>query len=249
LGSGKTTSSFYPPVNVIIIFIIPFLKVLERIGPSPREKIILVESMNDLTAKEIAIAIDDVGRCPCGNTATAIFECESTNCGSNFCFLCMQKYIHGRTIIPHKFCEPHFHSEVKCMELDRQFKAWEKKTATAIWSVSITKWLIKTAPILKLFSIVTGLLILAGGAMFLVAPSEGVTTDDAYTFLMMGPVVSAGGFIWRPMFSAFALGAEKALDALLGKMPNNDPRDRPILPGRELPIFTVRVVENYFSME
>ena len=213
------------------------------------KKINLVESMNDLTAKEIAIAIDDVGRCPCGNTATAIFECESTNCGSNFCFLCMQKYIHGRTIIPHKFCEPHFLSEVECIELDRQFKAWEKKTAAAIRSVSTTKWLIKIAPTLKSISIAMGLLILAAGAMFLAAPSEGVTTEDVYIFLIMGPVVSAGGFIWRPMFSAFALGAEKALEALLGKMPNNDPLDRPILPGRELPIFTSRVVENYFSME
>jgi hypothetical protein len=205
--------------------------------------------MNDLSAKEIAIAIDDVGRCPCGNTATAIFECESTNCGSNFCFLCMQKYIHGRTIIPHKFCEPHFLSEVKCIELDRQFKAWEKKTAAAIQSVSTTKWLIKIAPILKPFSIVTGLLILAAGAMFLAVPSEGMTTEDAYMLLAGGPLFSAGGFLWMPMFSAFALGAEKALDALLGKMPNNDPHDRPILTGRELPIFTIRVVENYFSME
>jgi len=135
------------------------------------------------------------------------------------------------------------------MELDRQFREWEKKTAVAIHSVSITKWLIKTAPLMKWSSIVTGLLILAGGAMFLAAPSEGVTTEDVYIFLIMGPVVSAGGFIWRPMFSAFALGAEKALEALLGKMPNNDPLDRPILPGRELPIFTSRVVENYFSME
>ena len=207
-------------------------------------------TIHQADAKEIAIAIDDVGRCPCGNTATAIYESESTNCGSKICFLCMQKYIHGRTIIPHKFCEPHYYSEVECIGLDRDFQGWEKKMSTTLSIISIMKMLIKSAPTLKALSIVMGLITLSGGVYYLLSgPVPDITTDEAFMLVTMGPVLCLGGFLWGPMFSASASGAEKALETLLGKMPNNNPPDRPELPGRELPIFTLRVVENYFSME
>jgi hypothetical protein len=196
--------------------------------------------MNDLTAKDIAIAIDDIGRCPCGNAAAAVFECESTNCGSNFCFSCMQKYIHGRIIIPYKLCEPHFHSEINCRGLDGELAEWESKVASTLSSISSARSLLESKTV-KPALLLLGLAILGiGGAA--------INEPDAMNAIGIGALLLLSGFAIMPMTEARLKSNEATLEELISNIPNNNPHERPVLPEREINTITNNTVKEYLVL-
>ena len=198
--------------------------------------------MSELSAKEIAIAIDDVGRCPCGNTATAIFECESTDCASNFCFLCMQKYIHGRTIIPYKLCEPHFHAEIKCRGLDEDLLEWESKVASTLSSISSARSLLESKTVKPALLLVGLAIIGIGGAAM--AANE----PDAEMMIGIGALFLLSGFAIMPMTEATLKSNEATLEDLISNVPNNNPDERPVLPDREIITITNESVKDYLVL-
>jgi len=198
--------------------------------------------MNDLTAKDIAIAIDDIGRCPCGNTATAIFECESTDCGSNFCFSCMQKYIHGRTIIPYKLCEPHFHSEIKCRGLDRELLEWESEVASTLSSISSARSLLESNTV-KPALLLLGLIIIGiGGA------AMSTNDPDAEVMIGIGALFLLSGLAIMPITEASLKSNEETLEGLISNIPDNNPRERPLLSEREINTITNNTVKEYLVL-
>ena len=198
--------------------------------------------MNDLTAKDIAIAIDDIGRCPCGNAAAAVFECESTNCGSNFCFSCMQKYIHGRIIIPYKLCEPHFYSEINCRGLDEELAGWESKVASTLSSISFARSLLESKTV-KPALLLLGLAILGIGGAAMAA-----NEPDAEMMIGIGALFLLSGFADMPMTEATLKSNEATLEDLISNAPNNNPDERPILPDREIITITNESVKDYLVL-
>ena len=196
--------------------------------------------MNDLTAKDIAIAIDDIGRCPCGNTATAIFECESTDCGSNFCFLCMQKYIHGRTIIPYKLCEPHFHSEIKCMGLDQELEDWQDDVASTLSTISTMKSVLANSNGIMFFLLAGAVFMLVSGTTSLLEPMIDSDTDP-----MLGILLTIGAVAIKPFSKMVISSSESHLEDLISNIPDNNPPDRPNLPGRHIFAITNESVKDY----
>lgn len=196
--------------------------------------------MNDLTAKDIAIAIDDMGRCPCGNAAAAVFECESTNCGSNFCFSCMQKYIHGRIIIPYKLCETHFYSEINCRGLDEELAGWENKVSSTLRSISSAKKLLGSKTV-KPALLLLGLAFLGGGGITL-------GTEDAEMMIGTGALIFLSGFAIMPITEASLKSNEATLEELISNFPDNNPHERPVLPGREINTITDKTVKDYLVL-
>jgi hypothetical protein len=221
-------------------------------------KIILVESMNDLTAKEIAIAIDDLGRCPCGNTSTAIFECESTNCGSNFCFLCMQKYIHGHHIIEHKFCEKHHAAEIRCNKLDYEFYEWEISMKDAIDSITVAKSALESSHVnLELMSKNKDKIVIVRRIGFIIIISSIISTTlftnedlifGAFMLAVCGGVISLYPFVFNTDPIRSKENLEKVVlqaKILAQSMPDVTPPDRPVLVNRSLPNFHSDEVRGY----
>lgn len=189
------------------------------------------------SAKEIAVAIDDLSRCACGKISTSRYSCESSNCHSEFCFQCMQKYIHGRTIIPYKLCESHYHSEIKCRGLDEELAEWESIVASTLSSIASNKALLESK-IVKPALILLGLVLLGVGGINL-------GTEDAEILIVFGALTFLYGFAILPITAASLKSNEATLVELIGNIPDNNPHERPELAGREIYAITDQSVKDY----
>jgi|TARA_B110000438_G_C15691069_1_gene596797 hypothetical protein len=190
-----------------------------------------------LSAKEIAVAIEDTSRCVCGQIAKSKYECESTDCNSEFCFQCMQKYIHGRIVIPHKLCEKHYISETKCLELDEKLSIWEGRLSSIISSIEVQKSLLKSKA-------VKPSLFLIGGILMIYWFIDYVNSDD-YALLIGGAICFIMGFIIMPITRSSLESNEKLLENLIEDMPDNNPNERPKIPTRENFKITDKSVKDY----
>ena len=212
--------------------------------------------MEPPSAKDIAIAIDDTSRCACGKISTSKYSCESTNCNSEFCFQCMQKYIHGRTVLNHKFCEDHHYSEINCLSLDEDFRGWESKLGLTLRSIKFMESCIKYSSFVKISAIVIGLLTITVGALGIsgileegAVDGEEISMEEAFA----GSIVTAvmfigGGFLFEPICKGLKAGNESRAESLINAIPENNPPERPIIAGRNLPIFTDELVKSHLVL-
>ena len=191
------------------------------------------------SAKEIAVAIDDMSRCVCGQIAKSKYVCESTDCNSEFCFQCMQKYIHGRTIIPYKLCEPHFHSEIKCKKLDEDLLEWENEVDKKLNSISSAKSLLESK------TVKPGLLLL--GLIFLGVGGAAMSANepDSEGIIVLGVLLLFSGLSIMPITEAGLKNDEEVLEELISNIPDNNPSERPRLPEREIITITNESVKEY----
>ena len=212
--------------------------------------------MEPPSAKDIAIAIDDTSRCACGKISTSKYSCESTNCNSEFCFQCMQKYIHGRTVLNHKFCEDHHYSEINCLSLDEDFRGWESKLGLTLRSIKFMESCIKYSSFVKISAIMIGLLTITVGALGISGISgegtfdeEEISREEAVAgSIAMGVLIVGGGFLFGPMCKGFKAGSEKRVKSLINAIPDNNPPERPIIAGRNLPLFTDELVRSHLVL-
>ena len=212
--------------------------------------------MESLSAKDIAIAIDDSNRCACGKISTSKYSCESTNCNSEFCFQCLQKYIHGRTVLKHKFCESHYYSEIDCLSLDEDFRHWESKLGLTLRSIKFMESCIRYSSFVKISAIVIGLLTIIGGALGLsesleegTVDGEEISREEAVAgSIVSGVLVIGVGFLFEPMCKGSKARSESRVDSLINAIPANNPPERPIIAGRNLPIFTDELVKSHLVL-
>ena len=191
------------------------------------------------SAKEIAVAIDDLSRCVCGQIAKSKYVCESTDCNSEFCFQCMQKYIHGRTIIPYKLCESHFHSEIKCIKLDEDLLKWENEVDKKLKSISFARGLLESKTV-KPGLLLLGLIFLGvgGAAMFANEP-------DTEGIIVLGLLLLFAGLTIMPITEAGLKSDEEDLEELISNIPDNNPSERPRLSERKIITITNESVKEY----
>ena len=217
--------------------------------------------MTQASAKDIAIAIDDTNRCACGKISTSKYSCESTNCNSEFCFQCLQKYIHGRTVLEHKFCEDHYYAEIDCLDLDEDFRHWESKLGLTLRSIKFMEWCIKYSSFFKVSAIVIGLLTISGGALGgalgLSENLDGALDPDGEEIseeeVVLGSIVTGalfigGGFLFGPMCLSSKAASEGRVESLINAIPDNNPPERPKIASRNLPIFTDELVKSYLVL-
>ena len=203
------------------------------------------------SAKEIAVAMEDLSRCVCGQIAKSKYVCESTDCNSEFCFQCMQKYIHGRTIIPYKLCESHYHSEIKCWGLDEELAEWESIVASTLRSIASNKRSIASNKALLESKNVKPALILLGLVLLGVG---GINwgTEEAEILIGIGALAFLYGFAIMPITEASLKSTEASLKSneatlveLISSIPDNNPSERPRLPEREIITITNESVKEY----
>jgi hypothetical protein len=191
-------------------------------------------TIHQADAHEIAKVVHDSGRCPtCGNANTATISCESVNCQSVFCFQCMQKYIHGRTIIKNKLCEKHHKSEINCLSLDDDFEHWEAQVKLQLTSLKYSESLIKNAPIIRPIGTVTGIGVAVIGFV-----------DDPM-LIGLGAIISISALFFPNIMTVIIGGYSKKLALLKQKIPQTTPHERPIIAGRSLPNFTEGSVREF----
>jgi len=152
----------------------------------------------------------------------------------------MQKYIHGRTIIPYKLCEPHFYSEIKCRGLDEEFAEWENQVASTLSSISSAKALLDSKTV-KPVLFFLGLACLGVGGMTL-------GTEDAEAMFVVGALFFLSGFVIMPFTEASLKSNEATLAELISNIPDNNPSERPELPRREIYTITDKTVKDYLVL-
>ena len=213
----------------------------EYLPPTQQTSIQLNDSViaGDVTihqadAHEIAKVVHQSGRCPtCGNPNIAPISCESVNCQSVFCFQCMQKYVHGRIILKYKLCEKHHKSEVNCLSLDDDLEHWEAQVKLQLTSLKYSESLLKNAPVIRPIGTFAGIGI------------AGIGFVDDPTFIGLGIIIVILALFFSKIMSGMIGVNTKRLTILKQKMPNNNPPERPVIAGRNLPEFTENSVQGF----
>jgi hypothetical protein len=182
----------------------------------------------------IADVVDQTGRCPnCGEANANVFSCSSSDCSIQFCFKCMQQYLHGHSILEHKYCRSHHEAELSCLPLDEQFASWEQSTRTAINSVESAKKFKKNAPMMRNIGVVLGIIT----AIATIGASDP-------SFIVVGLFILIISFLLPVMAPTMLNNAIKSLETKKQSMPNANPHGRPVVSGRVFPNFTDEVVRN-----
>lgn len=181
-------------------------------------------------AQTIVGAINTAMKCAtCGSNNTTMYSCESTTCGTQFCNVCMQSYMHGSVGINGIFCQPHHAAEVAAVSADGEFIKWEKKMATLLKSYGSREMTKKMLiAIGALFAVVSLPIIFSGD------PGGGVVT------LIIGIVALVGGMSYPAII-------EKTTIEFAAKMPDVMAHSRPQVSGRSLPSYSEDSVRDFVN--
>jgi len=191
-------------------------------------------TIHQADAHEIAKVVHQSGKCPtCGIPNVAQIHCESVNCQSVFCFQCMQKYVHGRIILENKLCEQHHKSEIDCLSLDEDFEDWEAQVKLQLTSLKYSESLLKNAPIIRLIGTFAGIGI------------AGIGLVDDPAIIGPGVIIVIISLLFSKIMSGMIGVYTKKLAILKQEIPKNNPPERPIIAGRNLPNFTEDSVRDY----
>jgi len=127
---------------------------------------------------------------------------------------------------------------------------------------------IKYSSFVKISAIVIGLLTITVGALGIsgileegavdgeeISMEEGsvdgeeISMEEAFA----GSIVTAvmfigGGFLFEPICKGLKAGNESRAESLINAIPENNPPERPIIAGRNLPIFTDELVKSHLVL-